>query len=158
MQGQLERRHRVGALAALYLLWLAMWFVFKTPDGLGRYTWDDTAAAVVTGLVAFRVAQRVLSPYPAFLVIQGIAYLLLAGSWLTYRVPYASSTGWPIPAPGTGSERWALMSDSLYAACAFTMMCAWAYLALERWLGRARSALTLVVFGALMAGLGIVFG
>jgi len=158
MLGQLERRHRVGALAVLYLLWLATWFVFKAPDGFGRYTWDDTAVAVVTGLVAFGAARRVLSPYPEFLVMQGIAYLLLAGSWLSYRVPYASSTGSAIPVPGTGSERLALMSDSLYAVCAFAMMCAWGYLALERWRGRARSALTIFVFGALMAGLGIIFG
>jgi hypothetical protein len=158
MQGQLERRHRVGALAALYLLWLALWFVFKAPGGLGRYTWDDAAGAVVTGLVAFRAAQRVVSPYPEFLAMQGIAHLLLAGSWLTYRVPYASSTGSAIPVPGTGSELWALMSDSLYAACAFAMMCAWGYLALARWQGRQRSALTIFVFGALMAGLGIICG
>lgn len=93
MRGQLERRHRAGALAALYLLWVALWFVIKAPDGLGRYTWDNSAVAAVTGLVAFRAAQRVLSPYSAFLVMQGIAHLLLAGSWWSYRVPYASSTG-----------------------------------------------------------------
>ena len=157
MHGQLERRHRVGALAALYLLWLALWFILKATDGRTPHTWDDAAAAVATGLAAFRAAQRVPSPYLAFLVMQGLAHLLLAGSWWTYRVPYASSGGSVVPQPGAGAELSAVMSDSLYAACVFAMMCAWGYLALERWHGRQRSLLTMVVFAALMAGLGTIF-
>jgi hypothetical protein len=156
MRGQLERQHRVGALAALFLLWLITWFVFKATGGRGLYTWDDAAVAAVTGLVAFRASRRVPSPYPAFLVMQGIAHLLLAGSWWAYQ-PYASSAGSAIPPSGPGGELTGVISDALYAACVFAMVCAWGYLALERWRDRPRSVLTLLVFAALMAGLGTIF-
>jgi hypothetical protein len=51
MRSQLERRHWVGALAALYILWLATWFVGYASYGPDRYAWDQAAAAAVTGLV-----------------------------------------------------------------------------------------------------------
>jgi phosphatidylglycerophosphate synthase len=50
-----------------------------------------------------------------------------------------------------------LISNSLYASCVFVLLCAWGYLALERWRGRPLSSLTTFVFAALMAGLGAIF-
>jgi hypothetical protein len=147
----------VGALAALYLLWLATWFVGNAMPGPDWYAWDHAAAAAVTGLVAFRASRSVLSPYPGFLVMQGLALLLVAGSWLTYHVPNRPS-GLAIPLPGAGAELPVLITDVLYTAGVFAMMCAWGYLALERWHGRHLSLLTTLVFAALMAGLGAIFG
>ena len=149
MRSQLEHRHGVGALAALYLLWLATWFVGHAKYGPDRYTWDQAAAAAVTGLVAFRASRRVLGPYPAFLVMQGLAFLLLAGSWLTHRVSNGRSAGLAIPTPGAGAEPSTLVANLLYASCVFVMLCAWGYLALERWHERPLSALTTLVFAAL---------
>jgi hypothetical protein len=86
--------------------------------------------------------------------MQGLAFLLLAGSWLTYQGP----SGLAIPPPGAGGEPSTLITNLLYASCVFVMMCAWGYLALERWHGRPLSVLTTLVFAALMAGLGAIFG
>jgi hypothetical protein len=49
------------------------------------------------------------------------------------------------------------MTDVFWAACAFAMLCAWGYLALERWHGRKLSVPTGLVFAALMAALGAIF-
>ena len=75
-----------GALAALYLLWLAAWLVIgDAPYGPGRSQWDQATAAAVTGGFAFYGSRRSARPYPGFLVMQGLAFLLLAGSWVTYQ-------------------------------------------------------------------------
>jgi hypothetical protein len=89
--------------------------------------------------------------------MQGLAFLLLAGSWVTYQVSSGSSAGVAIPQQGASGELSDLISDALYASCVFVLMCAWGYLALERWHGRPLSLLTTMVFAALMAGLGAIF-
>lgn len=65
--GHLER----GALAALYLLWLAAWLVIgDQPSGLDPYHWDQAAGAAATGCVAFYVSRCTARPYPGLLVTQ----------------------------------------------------------------------------------------
>src|SRR5262249_26791466 len=125
--------------------------------GFGRYGWDQAAVAAVTGLVAFRTSRRVVGPYPAFLVMQGLAFLLLAGAWLTYQVPNQPSASSALPLPGVSSEQCALITQLLYASCVLVMMCAWGYLALERWHAGRPSLLTTLVFAAVMVGLGAIF-
>jgi hypothetical protein len=148
----------VGALAALYLLWLAAWLVIgDEPYGTGQYHWDQAVAAAVTGCVAFFVSRRGSRPYPGFLAMQGLAFLLLAGSWVTYQVSSGSSAAVAIPAQGASGELSDLTSDAFYAACVFALMCAWGYLALERWHSQPLSRLTAIVFAASMAGLGAIF-
>jgi hypothetical protein len=149
---------KVGALAALYLLWLATWLVIgDEPYGPARYYWDQATAAAVTGIIAWYASRRRPSPYPGFLVMQGLAFLLLAASWVTYQVSSGSSAGVAISQRGASGELSDLISDSLYASCVFVLMCAWGYLALERWHARPLSLLTTLVFAALMAGLGAIF-
>jgi hypothetical protein len=149
---------KFGALAALYLLWLATWFVFGNElYGPGHRYWSQATAAAVTGLIALFVSQRRPSPYPGFLVMQGLAFLLLAGSWVTYQVSSGSSAGVESSQQGATGELSDLISNSLYASCVFVLMCAWGYLVLERWHGRPLSLLTTFVFAALMAGLGAIF-
>jgi hypothetical protein len=149
---------KVGALAALYLLWLAVWFVVgNEPYGSGRYYWGQAAAPAVTGIIALYASRRKPSPYPAFLVMQGLAALLLAGSWVTYQVFGGSSAGVESSPQGASGELFYLISNSLYASCVFVLMCAWGYLALERWHARPLSLLTALVFAALMAGLTAIF-
>ena len=76
----------IGGLAALYLLWLAAWLVIgDAPNGPFRSHWDQAAAAVVTAGLAFHVSRHCSRPYPGFLLVQGLAFLLLAGSWVTYQ-------------------------------------------------------------------------
>jgi hypothetical protein len=148
----------VGALAALYLLWLAAWLVVgDEPYGPGQSHWDQAAAAAITGCLAFIVARRVPRPYPGFLATQGLAFLLLAGSWVTYQVS-SGGAGVATPAPAAGSDLSDVASDAFYAACIFALLCAWGYLALERWHGRPLSRLTAVVFAAAVGGLGTIFG
>jgi hypothetical protein len=147
----------VGALAALYLLWFAAWLVIgEEPYGPGRYHWDQAIAAAVTGCLAFYVSRRCSRPYPGFLAMQGLAFLLLAGSWITYQISSGSSAALTVPVKGAG-ELSGLTSDAFYAACVFALMCAWGYLALERWHGQPLSRLTAIVFAASMAGLGAIF-
>jgi hypothetical protein len=149
---------QVGALAAVYLLWLAAWLVIGDgPYGPRRYQWDQAAAAAVTSCFAFYASRRRSRPYPGFLVTQGLAFLLLAGSWSTYPVSSGSSTPVAISVSGASGEPADLTSDALYAACVFTLMCAWGYLALERWHRQPLSRLTAIVFAASMAGLGAIF-
>ena len=148
----------VGALAAVYLLWLAAWLVIgDAPYGPSGYYWDQAEAAAATGLLACYVSRRVVRPYPAFLMLQGVAFFLLAGSWVTYQVANGSAATVAIPAQGADGELADLTSDAFYAACIFVLMCAWGYLALERWHGRPLSRLTAIVFTAAMAGLGGIF-
>ncbi|MGB7948715.1 MAG: hypothetical protein WCH75_13610 [Candidatus Binatia bacterium] len=148
---------KVGALAALYLFWLATWLVVgNEPYGFGRYYWGQAAAPAVTGIIALYVSRRQPSPYPGFLVIQGFAFLLLAGSWVTYQVS-TGSPGVESAPQGASGELFDLLSNALYASCVFLLMCAWGYLALERWQARPLSLLTTLVFAALMAGLGTIY-
>jgi hypothetical protein len=147
-----------GALVAVYLLWLAAWLVIgDAPYGPSGYYWDQAEAAAVTGLVAFYVCRRVVRPYPGFLLLQGLAFFLLAGSWVTYQVSDGSPAAIAIPAQVADAELADLTSDACYAACIFILMCAWGYLALERWHSRPLSRLTAIVFAAAMAGLGGIF-
>jgi len=149
---------KVGALAALYLLWLATWFVVGSePYGLGRYYWGQASAPAVTGIIALYASRRNPSPYPGFLLMQGLAALMLAGSWVTYQVSSGPFAGVDFSPQGASGELFDLVSNSLYASCVFVLMCAWGYLALERWDTRPLSLLTTFVFAALMAGLGAIF-
>ena len=144
-------RLKVGALAALYLFWLATWLVV----GPLRYYWGQAAASAATGIIALYVSRRSPSPYPGFLIMQGLAFLLLAGSWVTYQVPSGPS---PImESSPQGGNLFEVISNSLYASCVFVLMCAWGYLALERWHTRPLSLLTTFVFATLMTGLGAIF-
>jgi hypothetical protein len=147
-----------GALAALYLLWLAAWLVIgDAPYGPGRSQWDQAAAAAVTGGFAFYGFRHCPRPYAAFLLMQGLAFLLLAGSWGTYQGSIESVAAGAIPEQRTRALS-GVTSDALYAACVFTLMCAWGYLALERWHSQPLSRLTAIVFAASIAGLGAIFG
>ena len=79
-------RLKVGALAALYLFWLAIWLVVgNEPFGPSRYYWGQASAPAVTGIIALYASRRSPRPYPGFLVMQGLAFLPLAGSWVTYQ-------------------------------------------------------------------------
>jgi hypothetical protein len=149
---------KFGGLAALYLLWLVTWFVFGNElYGPGRRYWSQGTAAAVTGIIALFVSRRRPSPYPGFLVMQGLAFLLLAGSWVTYQQSIGSSADVAFSQQSDTGELSDLISNSLYASCVFVLLCAWGYLALERWRGRPLSSLTTFVFAALMAGLGAIF-
>lgn len=149
---------KVGALAAMYLLWLATWVVIGTePYAFNRQHWDQAGAAVLTGIIAFYASRRTSTPYPGFFVMQGLAFLLLAGSWMTYQISSGSSAGVATSPQGASGELSNLFSDLLHASCVFALMCAWGYLALQRWYGRPLSSLTTLVFAALMAGIGVIF-
>ena len=149
---------KVGALAALYLLWLAIWFVVgNEPYGPGRYYWGQASAPAVTGIIALYASRRSPRPYPGFLVMQGLAFLLLAGSWVTYQASSGPSAVVESSPQGASGDLFEVISNSLYASCVFVLMCAWGYLALERWDTRPLSLLTTFVFAALMAGLGLIF-
>ena len=151
-------RLKVGALAALYLLWLAIWLVVgNEPFGLSRYYWGQASAPAVTGIIALYASRRRPSPYPGFLVMQGLAALLLAGSWVTYQASSGPSAVVESSPQGASGDLFEVISNSLYASCVFVLMCAWGYLALERWDTRPLSLLTTFVFAALMAGLGAIF-
>ena len=89
--------------------------------------------------------------------MQGLAFLLLASSWLTYQVSSGPSAAGVIATQGVSVELSDLASDAFYAGCVFVLMCAWGYLALERWHSHPLSHLTAVVFASLMAGLGAIF-
>src|SRR5262245_27074192 len=94
-----------GALSALYLLWLAPWLVLgEEPYGPSSYHWDQAVAAAVTGCLAFAVSIRHSRPYTGFLATQGLAFLLLAGSWLTYQVSGESSGLVAVAAQGASVE------------------------------------------------------
>jgi hypothetical protein len=148
----------VGALAALYLLWLATWFVFgRALYGPTRYCWDQATAAAVTGLVAFHAARQRGAPYRGFLALQGAAFLFLAASWVTYP-PSSEPSGATALVQDPGRARQLLLSNAVYALFVFSALCAWGYLTLERWRHRPLSTLTTVVFAVLMLGLGAIFG
>ncbi len=115
---------KIGALFALYLLWLAMWVIIgRESQGSVLEHWDQVAAAAATGILAFHVSRQSLRPYQGFLFVQGMAFLLLAGSWGTYQQSSGQAVAPTILAPGDGGPVWDLISDSLYAASVFTLMC-----------------------------------
>src|SRR5262245_36509879 len=144
-------RLKVGGLGALYLFLLATWLVV----GPLRCFLGQAGASAPPRIIALYVSRRSPSPYPGFLIMQGLAFLLLAGSWVTYQVPSGPS---PIlESLPQGGNLFEVISNSLYALCVFVLMCAWGYLALERWHARPLSLLTAFVFAALMAGLAAIF-
>jgi len=148
----------LGALAALYLLWLATWIVFgREAYGPAWHHWDQTIAAGLTGLLAFNAARRIGAPYRGFLAIEGVAFLLLAAAWVTYKGSMEPSGGAVIPLQVADASRQLLISNAIYSLCIFAMLCAWSYLALERWHDRPLSPLTTIVFAVLMLGLGAIF-
>lgn len=141
----------LGAIGALYLLWLATWLILGDDAyGHSHYNWDHAAVAAATGIAAFYTARRSSSPYVGFFIMQGLAFLVLAGAWMTYKGDLAPDAAVLETVPR-------LISDSLYASCVFVLMCAWGYLALERWHIRPLTLLTTLVFVATMAGLGVIF-
>lgn len=142
---------KLGAIGALYLLWLATWLVLGSKAyGPAQYSWDHATVAAITGIAAFYASRRSSSPYVGFLVMQGLGFVLLAGSWVSFQGDLAESAAISDKLSG-------LISDSLYASCVFVLMCAWGYLALERWHSRPLTLLTTLVFIATMAGLGVIF-
>ena len=149
----------VGALTALYLLWLVTWIVLgDTVYGPLQHYWDQTIVACATGLAALYAARRTVNPYSGFLVIEGVAFLLLAAAWATYQGSIESSASGVSPDPRTGADSLSLpISNGVYAFSVFAMLCAWSYLALERWHDRPLSPLTTMVFAVLMVGLGAIF-
>lgn len=140
---------KVALLAAAYVLWLVLWIVNPDePWAPARHHWDQAAAALLTAACALAAAWRQPAPWRGFLVLQGLGFLLLALSWMSFQAVGKASPGDAV------SEQ---MTDVLYALSAFGSLCAWGYLALERWHKRALTPITLLVFCVLMAGLGIVF-
>lgn len=141
----------IGGLTALYLLWFAAWLVIgDSPNGPFRSHWDQATTAAVTGCLALYISRYCSPPYPGFLVGLGLAFLLLAGSWMTYREDSVASTA-------AAMQLSELASDALYAGCVFALMCAWGYLAIERWHRRPLSRLTAIVFAVAMVVLGAIF-
>src|SRR5262249_51495171 len=124
---------------------------------LGRISGAHAPAPAVTGIIALYASRRSARPYPGFLIMQGLAFLLLAGSWVTYQVSHGASAGVASSPQDAGGALSDPISNALYAACVFVLLCAWGYLALERWHDRPLSLLTTLVFAALMVGLGAIF-
>lgn len=149
---------KLATLAAVYLLWLSIWLVFGTElFGARHHYWSEATAAAVTALVAFYVARRVRGPYPAFLVMQGVAFGLLAVSWVSYPASpgdcdVASFIRYPL-----SDAQCNVVADSVYALCVFALLCAWTFLGLTTWQGRPLSSFTMAVFAVLMLGLGAIF-
>src|SRR5215203_226041 len=138
---------RVGAIAALYLLWFAAWLVLgPTVFGPAHHNWDQTLAAAAAAVAAFTASRHVLRPYPVFLLMIGAGLAALAVSWFTYGVDGDRFTG-------HGQIDY---SDVAYSLFVFIWICAWGYLALDLRRLRPVSALTGVVFATLIAGLAII--
>lgn len=142
---------QLGAVAALYLLWLVVWLV-AGHDVFGRISndWLQSGVAAVAAAIAFRASRRVARPYPAFLILLGFGLALLAASWATYD-PMREEGSLRLGGPGAPDY-----SDVCYAAFVFVWVCAWGYLALEQWRRRPPSLLTGVVFSVLIVGVGAI--
>ena len=137
----------IGALAALYLLWLATWIVFGgAVYGASQHYWDQAAVTGVTGLAAWWAAPRRSGPYRGFLAMQGIAFLLLTAAWVTYHSSVEPSTAAATPSPDSGADQRLTISSVFYASFVFSMLSAWSYLAFERWRDRPLSPVTTIVF------------
>ncbi|MGD8590959.1 MAG: hypothetical protein PVG22_19205 [Chromatiales bacterium] len=149
---------KVAALAALYLFWLVTWFVFgKELFGEGRHYWSQAVMAAATGLAALYVARHLSRPYLGFFFIQGIAYLLLAMSWVGYPEASGRCEFTLLFMLNPTAEQCTLMADLTYTLCVFALLCAWSYLALETWYGQPLSTFTMLVFVLLVLGLGAIF-
>jgi len=132
---------KLGAAAAVYLLWFVSWLVLgQQAFGPTNYNWSQTLVAAVAALLALRASRRAARPYPGFLVTIGLGLALLAGSWVTYS-PDAER-----PFIHFTTEDVLTYSDVSYALFVFVFVCAWGYLALELWRRHPPSALTGVVF------------
>jgi len=149
---------KIASLAALYLLWLATWLVFGSElYGEERHYWSLAVAATATGLVAFYVARRIPRPYPGFLVMQGVGFLILAVAWVSYPVSSEACYVAMLFPEHLDVAQCNLVANGIYALCVFALLCAWSYLALETWYGRPLSSFTMLVFAVLMLGLGAIF-
>lgn len=149
---------KVAALAAVFVLWLATWLVFGTAlFGADAHYWGQVVAAAVSGGVAFYVARKASGPYPAFLVMLGIAFLLLAVSWASYPVKGHGCGAASVFGRVLDEGACDLLANGIYAASVFALVCAWGYLAIDRWHRARPSTFTGLVFAALMGGLGTIF-
>src|SRR5262245_13636487 len=94
---------QMGAIAALYILWLSSWLVFGSGAiGPAHYNWDQTLIAAGAAFAAFRAAWQTSRPYPPFLVMIGLGLVMLAASWATYNTNDALSLRFP----GEGSPEY----------------------------------------------------
>jgi hypothetical protein len=142
---------QLGGIAAVYLLWFISWLVLgREILGPEYYNWDQSLVATVAAVTAFNVSRRATKPYPVFLVMIGIGLVMLAVSWVTYD-PNGIHTFFRFPEKGAPDY-----SDSSYALFVFVWVCAWGYLALERWQRRPPSVLTGAVFTVLIFGLAVI--
>ena len=73
---------------------------------------------------------------------------------MTYPWSSEPAVAAAMPVHDAGVDRQTLISNAIYALFVFAALCAWGYLALERWRRRPLSTLTAVVFAVLMLGLG----
>ncbi|MEJ2307999.1 MAG: hypothetical protein P8Z78_01625 [Gammaproteobacteria bacterium] len=149
---------KVAAMAAFYSVWLMTWFVFGNElYGKEAHYWSQTLMAAITGLAALLVARSSSRPYQGFLLIQGVAYLILALSLISYPESSGSCRITELFIQNPTESQCDLMADGIYALCAFALLCAWSYLALESWYGRPLSTFTMLVFVLLVVGLGGIF-
>lgn len=139
---------KLAGIAGLYLFWLVLWLIVGH-EALGPafYNWDETAICVAAALAAFRTSSRLGAPYRAFLLLLGLGLVLLAVSWFTYD-PADLRVRFHFARPATPSY-----SDLGYILFVFLWICAWGYLAVERWQVRPPSFLTGAVFAILLFGL-----
>src|SRR5262245_29846566 len=138
----------LGGLGALYLLWFAAWLVLGSAAfGPAHYSWEQTLVAALAAIAAFNASRQTQRPYPLFLVMIGAGLVALAVSWATYSVDHTSSLA--------GHDQPDYSSVS-YAVFVFIWICAWGYLAVDRLQRRPVSALTGVVFTALIVGLAVI--
>jgi hypothetical protein len=138
---------QLGAIAALFLLWCATWLVLGAQlFGPTHLNWDQTFVAAMAAVAAARAAWRTNGPYRVFLAMLGVGLVLLAVSWASY-----------VPTKDPTRDVTAVAGSSIaYAACMFVWICAWGYLALDRWQRRPPSALTGVVFLVVIIGLAAI--
>ena len=142
---------QMGAIAAVYLLWLVSWLVLgHEAFGPARYNWDQTLVATVAAIAAFNASRQALKPYPVFLIMIGIGLAMLTASWFTYD---PDDTRPFLRFPGQGAPDYSAIS---YALFVFVWVCAWGYLALKQWQRRPPSVLTGVVFAVLIFGLAVI--
>ena len=142
---------QMGAIAAVYLLWLVSWLVLgHEAFGPARYNWDQTLVATIAAIAAFNASRQALKPYPVFLIMIGIGLAMLTASWFTYD---PDDTRPFLRFPGQGAPDYSAIS---YALFVFVWVCAWGYLALNQWQRRPPSVLTGVVFAVLIFGLAVI--
>ena len=139
----------LGGLAALYLLWFAAWLVLGSiAFGPAHHSWEQTLVAAAAAIAAFNASRQTQRPYRLFLAMIGVGLAALAVSWVTY-----SETTSSLRFPGQGEPDYSSVSYSVFV---FAWICAWGYLAIDRLHRRPVSALTGVVFMALVVGLAVI--